>query len=143
MYKSPIETYMSQMRMEQEKRLESTIYRAVYDVGINVDKDELIKALRYDRGQYDTGYHDGYNADKWVNCSDRLPDERETVLVWFEHFKYGNPACPIQTVGIGYIYRDRWIVDETAYCGLQVFAWQPLPDRPTKFAIIKKGDRDE
>lgn len=29
---------------------------------LNVDKDELIRALQYDRGQYDKGYQDGYKA---------------------------------------------------------------------------------
>jgi len=32
---------------------------ACMKVGVKVDKDELIKALRYDRGQYEKGYQDG------------------------------------------------------------------------------------
>ena len=28
-------------------------------VGVKIDRDELIKALRYDRGQYEKGYNDG------------------------------------------------------------------------------------
>lgn len=28
-------------------------------VGVKIDREELIKALRYDRGQYDKGYQDG------------------------------------------------------------------------------------
>lgn len=57
-YKSPIEIYMGQMRIEQE----NNIVRAVQNQDINVDKDELIKALQYDREQYEKGYINGYNA---------------------------------------------------------------------------------
>lgn len=39
--------------------IENMIFSAVLKVGITVDKEELIKALRYDRGQYEKGYVDG------------------------------------------------------------------------------------
>lgn len=47
------------------------IYRKVLDVGVDVSKAELEKALRYDRDQYVKGYQDGLkNADivhgRWV-----------------------------------------------------------------------------
>ena len=57
-YESPIEVFMKQMRMEQE----DNIYKAVQEYGVSVDKDELVKALQYDRDQYDKGYINGYNA---------------------------------------------------------------------------------
>lgn len=57
-YESPIEIFVGQMRLEQE----NNIYRAVQNQGVTVDKEELVKALQYDRGQYDKGYRNGYNA---------------------------------------------------------------------------------
>ena len=60
MYESPIEICMKQIRMTQDE----TIVRAVQDVGIFVDKDELIKALQYDRDQYEKGFADGLEAAK-------------------------------------------------------------------------------
>lgn len=45
--------------MEQVKQLEGDIYRAIQTYNINVDKDELIKALNYDRHQYEKGFSDG------------------------------------------------------------------------------------
>jgi hypothetical protein len=54
MYKSPIEIYETEL----ETQLEGEILRAVKRVGVSVDKDELIKALKYDRDQYNEGYHD-------------------------------------------------------------------------------------
>ena len=81
-YESPIELYIGQMRMEQE----NGIYRAVREQGITVDKEELIKALKYDRGQYEEGYRQGYsaglNADKWISVEDRLPEKDGKYLIY-------------------------------------------------------------
>lgn len=55
MYKSPIEL----MRTQIETDFENQIITAVARTGIHVDKHELIKALQYDRNQYDKGFDDG------------------------------------------------------------------------------------
>ena len=54
-YKSPITQICDEMRMY----LEGEYLKAVQRVGIHVDKEELAKALSYDRGQYEKGYEDG------------------------------------------------------------------------------------
>ena len=41
-------------------KLEDSVCEAVQSVGVNVDKDELIKALQYDRDQYNKGFVAGY-----------------------------------------------------------------------------------
>ena len=43
------------------KRDEQTIFKAIQNLDISVDKEELIKALNYDRDQYSKGYKDGAN----------------------------------------------------------------------------------
>ena len=58
-YKSPIEIITEEMRIEQVKQLEDNIYKAIQKCNINIDKDELIKALNYDRQQYEKGFSDG------------------------------------------------------------------------------------
>ena len=57
-YKSPIEiaTDLSNAFMLE---IENEVVKAVYHVGVKVDKDELLKALVYDREQYKAGYLDG------------------------------------------------------------------------------------
>lgn len=55
MYKSPIEIITEQIKTNYENE----IYSAVQNVGINVDRDELLKALEYDRGQYEEGFREG------------------------------------------------------------------------------------
>ena len=68
MYKSPIEIMQEHMRC----KMDDDIYKAVLNYGINVDKEELLHALKYDRLQYDNGYRDGMrdaNAEL-VRCND-------------------------------------------------------------------------
>ena len=63
-YQSPIEVFQTQM----QSQIEGEIYKAVMKIGVNVDKDELLKALRYDRDQYQKGYTD--RDSKIVRCKD-------------------------------------------------------------------------
>lgn len=54
-YESPISIIYGQMRMQ----MDDNVCRAVQDAGISVDKGKLLRALAYDRGQYEKGYADG------------------------------------------------------------------------------------
>jgi hypothetical protein len=58
MFESPIQVLQTSMQME----MEGEILKAVQRVGVNVDKEELLRALAYDREQYVKGYKDGVNA---------------------------------------------------------------------------------
>lgn len=60
MYESPIEMIYGQIQSRVAEDLDNHIYKAVRNVGINVDKEELIRALNYDRDQYQKGFEDGY-----------------------------------------------------------------------------------
>ena len=96
MYKSPItlliENAEKQLRQAQEQS-EQTIYQCVNSFGVVVDKEELFKALKYDRDQYSRGYKDGANEvlDKIraeiqrlrgcsCSCSDGIIDDVEDIL---------------------------------------------------------------
>ena len=59
MYESPIEIFLSEIETSIKQEEENAVLEAVVSVGVNVDKEELIKALQYDRGQYEKGYADG------------------------------------------------------------------------------------
>lgn len=54
MYESPIKAFQGEL----ETQLEGEILKAVHRVGVTVDRDELIRALRYDREQYQKGFDD-------------------------------------------------------------------------------------
>ena len=64
MYKSPIDLIVGQMNIQ----FEGEVCKAVQNVGVDVDKDELLKALQYDRGQYQKGYND--RDAEIVRCKD-------------------------------------------------------------------------
>ena len=66
-YQSPIEI----MYQGFKTKLEGDVMSAIHSYGVNVDKDELIKALEYDRDQYRKGYADG--------CRGRLDSIRADV----------------------------------------------------------------
>lgn len=62
MYESPIQLYQTDNFMDNiikqfEEEREAQIIATV-NTYVQVDKDELIKALNYDRGQYQKGYED-------------------------------------------------------------------------------------
>ena len=60
MYESPIELFsVTEYAKRIDEQIEKAIYEEVTKIGINVNRDELIKALKYDRDQYEKGYRDG------------------------------------------------------------------------------------
>lgn len=79
MYESPIELITSEIASSVSKRMDNDIYQAVCNVGIIVNKDELVKALEYDRNQYDKGFKDGVKA-----FAERLADEIKDTRFAYE-----------------------------------------------------------
>ena len=72
MYKPPIEVFVGQLRSNQEDH----IFEIIQDMNVSVDKEELIKARKYDRQQYEKGYQDGIKEtvealDAEVESSDK------------------------------------------------------------------------
>ena len=60
MYKSPIDLVVNQVQKIILEQQENQVSQAIQNIGVKVDKKELIKALKYDREQYQNGYNDGY-----------------------------------------------------------------------------------
>lgn len=59
MYESPVEIYVEPNQNEIDSFVDNEVYKTIMKVGVNVNKEELIKALHYDRDQYTKGYRDG------------------------------------------------------------------------------------
>ena len=72
MYKSPIEILTTDIYTQIMKQEEQEIYKAVVNTGVVVDKEELLRALKYDRMQYSAGFRDGKQAalDSIVRCKE-------------------------------------------------------------------------
>lgn len=114
--------------MNKDKQIEGEIFRAVQDVGVTVERDELIKALKYDREQYEKGYRDGslgYEFNKWVSVEDMLPDENGTYLV----------VGKSNSVHTAHFYKEHTINGKTFsahFSNRYVRYWQPLPQPPAE-----------
>ena len=94
MYKSPIEVFTEEMTFHYD----NNIVEAVQKYDIQVDKDELIRALHYDRQQYDNGYWDGYRAGRedivhCYACRDCkvIRDNSVGAATWHCKKAYGMP----------------------------------------------------
>lgn len=62
-YESPIRIIYDGID-KQKEQIENDVYSFVRKYGIYVEKDELIKALEYDRQQYEAGFADGRKSVK-------------------------------------------------------------------------------
>ena len=79
-------------------------------MGVNVDKDELLKALAYDRGQYEKGYADGRRArdSEIVRCKDCI--HRPTGTGANHDLEFPDYVCPCQCEDFWYSWmpKDDW-----------------------------------
>lgn len=120
MYESPIEVVYKDL----QTKVENDMFTAIQEYGISVDKEELIKALQYDRGQYEKGYHDGLlhglmrEESEWISVEERLPEPYTWVTVY-------NPNCIYTKIDADEIVGGNWV----RHCG-KVTHWMPLPEPP-------------
>ena len=107
MYKSPIEinmfpmeptyrTFQEEINGHLETRVTATIQEKYH---IDCDKDELIKALQYDRQQYDKGYADAKKTYQiTANTANGMTKKQliEDLMTITEFFrKMNNGASPL------------------------------------------------
>lgn len=89
MYQSPISVYETAVQSIMEQR-ENALFAKIKDAfDVQVDKEELIRALQYDRGQYEKGYFDGKEEamPKWIPVTELLPSsEGKYLCAW----RYAN-----------------------------------------------------
>lgn len=67
----------------------------------------------------------------WIRSEDRMPEDDEDVLVWFEYFRFGEYQRLFQTTGIGRTWRGEWsgfVNGSSGWRDLRIIAWQPLPE---------------
>lgn len=124
-YKSPIETVVSELQIEQVNKLDGEILRAVQEIEITVNKEQLLKALQYDRHQYEKGYKDGYDdgyshVKKWIPAEIMRPDDSGYYLAGI---KDELNAIYIRTVYYSTLY---------GWGDVAVTHWQPLPEPPAE-----------
>lgn len=105
MYESPIEIIQGAFTTEYE----NGIVRAVQKVGVNVDKDELVKALGYDRQQYEKGYADAKSemgTTEWEYCGE-----------FYEHRSgQGSLKCKSCGIKVALFFREK-VPNFCPFCG--------------------------
>lgn len=69
-YESTISIFEQTPMMDMCDTMDGLIISAVRRVGIDVNKEELVKALAYDRGQYEKGYEDALKEHGIIYCKD-------------------------------------------------------------------------
>ena len=94
-WKSPIDLTMFTEEFATKMHDDQTgcIIEACMKMGINIDKEELLRALQYDRGQYEKGFADGIKArdEEYVRCKDCERNADNGGL-----YPDGRTRCPIQ-----------------------------------------------
>ena len=67
----PVATFI---KGQTETFLEGELLKVTQEMGLDVNREELLKALRYDRGQYEKGYADGCRDSRkqgrWETAND-------------------------------------------------------------------------
>lgn len=147
MWESPINisTITEEIERKVTEAQEEYIYGQVRMV-VDVDKDELIKALKYDRGQYERGYLDGrideQDRHRWIPVTERLPEYGQRVLVtydlvkkypWVNILRYGKPMS--EDKPCFYEAGSEW--GDVPYDG--IVAWMPIPE---PFKLYEVSDEE-
>ena len=137
MYESPIDIIYNDIQYKVVEELDKNIVSAVQSYGIDVNKEELLKALRYDRQQYEKGYADAKSEQRWIPCSERLPEEYgEYRITWTTSASkkrfIGDSEFELTSEWDAerYRFKGEWLLDEYIknYPDVKVIAWKPLEE---------------
>lgn len=83
-YKSPIGVIMEDIAQQMAVEFDNNVVKAVQKYAIDVDKEELFRALAYDRNQYNKGFEDGFKAGQKTRWVTSAPKEEGWYTVTFK-----------------------------------------------------------
>lgn len=121
-----------------EAKLDHLVTQLKLKCDIVFNKDELIKALNYDRNEYRKGFLVGYSYNKWIDVDVKLPEDKKTVLIF----------CGLDKSSyVAYYDKDYecWFsvdIPNRHFNFSTITHWQPLPNPPETF-IKKEDDKNE
>lgn len=79
MYKSPIRLTFDSTLNDIVKESEDFIVKAVQNMDVKIDKDELLKLLKGDRDQYDIGYL--YGCKETLDWIDDIITDKTLAII--------------------------------------------------------------
>lgn len=150
-YESPITGYINQFSHQIiEQRDNAIVARIGEQIEMDVNKNELIRALNYDRNQFNEGYKKGYRdaqkkyeeTDKWnvIHTKEDLPKERDWYLGLFKEPDTDFIGLPYICDYVGEVTKgttnEGWILSHCTdvdnvidyFRNLICVAWRPLPE---------------
>lgn len=99
MWESPIQisTIAEEIGRKIADEQDNYIVESCVKMGVNVDKDELVKALAYDRHQYEKGYADGRMArdDEITRCKDCVWYRLSSYIAFDKDEEYGRRCANV------------------------------------------------
>ena len=110
-YESPIKLTIMPLEPELKKSMdentEKWILEACQRVGVDVNAEELVKAIRGERDQYAKGYQNGYlkgREDCWLDFQKDKPCDRQHIFLYTKsgEFDCGVFDAPAQEVDCDY-----------------------------------------
>lgn len=103
MYKSPIEVYIEQAVNDIAEQRDNQICSYITEkFDVQVDREELIKALQYDRAQYEKGYKEGAKESL---------DTYQAALLDTEFLKYNYGIKKVDAYFISYFGPEAVVND--------------------------------
>lgn len=139
-YNSPIFVYMrslDKMQMEIKADFDNNVWKAVIEYGVHVNKEDLLRALAYDRDQYKQGYANGvvvgYQkglASRWISVDEEMPDGKLPVRCFV--------LSESGVVGIAFWIGDKWTDNHLDHLPFSVSHWMYIPAPPENEIDEKK-----
>lgn len=79
-------------------------------------------------------YQEVLSMNEWISVKDRLPDNMDDVLCWYEYRAMNgtHEGEMIKRYGIGYYFKQSktWGGEVSCGCDTNVIAWMLLPKPP-------------
>lgn len=134
MYESPLEIVQKDYMQMYRKQVDASLSMHLEtNYGINVAPEELMRALNYDRGQYEKGFADGVasvreegQTCKWTKVEDALPERGGIYLTVFNFHTWGEkkkkyPLTCRYSVAAKHFIADGPVIGEISH-------WMEIPE---------------
>ena len=97
---------------------------------VGLDAVDLIERLTARCARYAEEIAVAQEQTRWIPVTERLPEDGDVVLCWYEYFRFGEYNRMYRTYGIGYYINGMWGGDVSNGRNTKVLAWMPLPEPP-------------